>query len=130
MLECLGTCVVRCNIYVSLIKVTAWNLIYINLLHTNKLFQFWISHAGSIPRQNHIDQRQSWVTTNYSSIWFLWWVFKKIWNHHSMAILHRNFWLPITVCYYWWQGKKFVWACWRGFPDGNLDERKYTERRK
>lgn len=42
---------------------------------------------------NHHIERKSWITPNYLSLWFLWWVHTKVWKRQYLEIFHRFIWL-------------------------------------
>ena len=46
-------------------------------------------------------KRQPWITLNYTSLWLLWWMFKKIRKCEYLEIFYRFIWLFTLNCIGW-----------------------------
>ena len=60
-----------------------------------------IGTKSPISRSDYIDSRQSWKSTDYTSLWILRWMLEKVWECQCMEVLHGNFRLFVTKCHYW-----------------------------
>lgn len=57
------------------------------------MYGFIVVTKNPLPSSNRYFARQPWNSKYYLSIWFLWWMFEKVWHRQCMEILHRPFWL-------------------------------------
>jgi len=59
---------------------------------------------GALSRPYYSNTRQPWESSDHTSLRLLWRVFTQIRVNNSVAILHRDIWLPQLVSNHWWNG--------------------------
>ena len=83
--------------------------LFVNLLKfADMLMKYPYSHfstSGALSRPNNFDSGKPRVPANHPGLWFLWWVPPQVWLSNRLEILHWDIWLPVSLCYYWWQGE-------------------------
>ena len=83
-------------------KVREISINLISQFSLSILKKFFVNVLGPISRSNNTHPRKSRITSNYTSLWLLWWMSSQIWKHYSLEILYGDIWLFESLGHYWW----------------------------